>query len=266
MPRPARAALAAIALVLSLLAALAVPAGAAAEEYVALGDSYSSGTGTRRYVDKPCRRSSAAYPMLVAAGRPGTTLRFVACSGAVVADVERDQLAALTPATALVTLTIGGNDAGFAKVIARCALPSWVAKCAKPVKKARTFITRTLPRRLDGLYREIRRRAPSARVVVLGYPGLFNGIDCGPVTFFGRGEQRQLNGTAALLRDTLRERAAAHGFLFGDVMPAFRGHAVCDDAEWLNGLSRPLRESFHPNATGHAEGYAPIVRALAGWG
>nr|WP_246851729.1 SGNH/GDSL hydrolase family protein [Patulibacter sp. SYSU D01012] len=229
-----------------------------------MGDSYSSGTGTRRYVDRPCRRSTAAYPVLVAAGRPGTTLRFVACSGATIPDVERDQLGALTPATGLVTLTIGGNDAGFTRVIARCALPMWAARCAPPVDRARRFIARTLPGRLDGLLREIGRRAPAARVIVLGYPGLFNGIDCGPATFFSRDDQRRLNRTAELLRDTLRARAAAHGALFGDVMPAFRGHAVCDDVEWLNGLSHPLRESFHPNAAGHAEGYAPLVRALAG--
>lgn len=263
MPRPFRVAL--VALVLPLLAVVAPPpAAAVADEYVALGDSYSSGTGTRRYVDRSCRRSTAAFPVVVASARPGTTLRFVACSGATIPDVERDQLAALTPATGLVTLTVGGNDAGFTAVLTRCALPMWVARCAPPVVRARRFITGTLPRRLDRLYAAIRARSPGARVVVLGYPRLFNGIDCGPATFFSRDDQRRLNGTAALLRDTLRERAQAHGFLFGDVMPAFRSHAVCDDVEWLNGLSHPLRESFHPNAAGHAEGYAPVVRALAG--
>lgn len=260
MSRPSRVALAALALL--LLTLCATPASA--DEYVALGDSYSSGTGTRRYVETSCRRSDAAFPALVAATRPGTTLRFVACSGATATDVARDQLGALSASTALVTLTVGGNDAGFTSVLTRCALPMWVRKCAPPVAKARRFIARTLPARLDGLYDEIRRRAPAARVIVLGYPGLFNGIDCGPATFFSRDDQRRLNGTAELLRDTLRDRAAAHGFLFGDVMPAFRGHAVCDDVEWLNGLSHPLRESFHPNAVGHAEGYAPLVRALAG--
>jgi lysophospholipase L1-like esterase len=258
--------------VVALSAAAAAPAGSAsspapagAAEYVALGDSYSSGTGTGQYVDEACRRSSAAFPARVAASLPGTTLTSVACSGATIPDVERDQLASLTPATTLVTLTIGGNDAGFAKVITRCALPSWLARCSPPVERARRLIRRTLPDQLDRLYDEIRLRAPAATVVVAGYPRLLNGIDCGPATFFSRGDARLLNGTADLLRDVLRSRARAAGFRFADVVPAFDGHAVCDDPEWLNGLSAPLRESFHPNAVGHAEGYTPAILAqLAG--
>ena len=61
------------------------PAG---ESYVALGDSYSSGVGTRSYIDDgtSCQRSTLAYPSLLAAQR-GYALNFRACSGATVADV-----------------------------------------------------------------------------------------------------------------------------------------------------------------------------------
>src|SRR2546422_548278 len=45
------------------LAATAAPA--LATRYVALGDSYSSGTGTRTYYDSSCQRSVYAYPDLV---------------------------------------------------------------------------------------------------------------------------------------------------------------------------------------------------------
>ena len=70
------------------LAATATPAQAAAPSYVALGDSYSSGTGTRSYIDDgtSCQRSTYAYPSLIAAAR-GYSLNFRACSGAKVADV-----------------------------------------------------------------------------------------------------------------------------------------------------------------------------------
>jgi lysophospholipase L1-like esterase len=244
-----------------LVGAVGSTATASADEYVALGDSYSSGTGTAAYVDQACRRSDAAFPALLASARPGTALTSVACSGATIPDVERNQLDALSPATALVTLTVGGNDAGFTGVIARCALPGWVTRCSRPVTRARGFLRRELPARLDRLYAAIRLRAPAATVVVAGYPRLLNGIDCGPVTFFSRAESRLLNGTADLLRDVLRARARAAGFRFADVIPAFDGHAVCDDPEWLNGLSAPLRESFHPNAVGHAEGYLPAILA-----
>jgi lysophospholipase L1-like esterase len=263
--RPPRSRTGALAVLFGVMAAVAtgVPS-AGADEYVALGDSYSSGTGTGTYVHTACRRSDAAYPATVAAARPGTTLTAVACSGATIADVHASQLEALTPSTALVTLTVGGNDAGFSKVIVRCALPMWAARCSPPVRKAQTFIRTTLPGRLDRLYAEIRRRAPAALVVVAGYPRLSNGIDCGPATFFSRGDGRLLNATADQLDAQIAARARAAGFRFADVVPAFRGHAICDDPEWLNGLSVPLRESFHPNAAGHAKGYAPAVLAQLG--
>lgn len=253
----------ALLLLLLVACALLLPAVARADEYVALGDSYASGLGAGEEDDAACRRSALAFPAVVAARRPGTTLRSVACAGARIPDVLEGQVGALTPATALVTVTVGGNDAGFTSVLVRCALPMWVARCGPPVARARRFIRATLPGRLDALYAEVRRRAPAARVVVTGYPRLFNGIDCGPATFFSRGDQRLLNATADLLRARLRDRARAAGFAFADVVPGFVGHAVCDDPEWLNGLSSPLRESFHPNGTGHAEGYAPAVLAAA---
>jgi lysophospholipase L1-like esterase len=266
LPSRPTSALAVLLAIACLAAVRAASAAAAGASYVALGDSYSSGLGAGDYEESGCRRSAAAFPAIVAAPRTGTTATSVACAGARIGDVLDDQVQALGKDTTLVTITIGGNDAGFSSVLTRCALPMWVARCGPPVERARRVVRDTLPSRLDRLYAEIRRRAPAATVVVAGYPRLFNGDDCGPVTFFSHQDQRLLDGTSDLLRGVLRARAGAAGFRFADVTPAFRGHAVCDDVEWLNGLSHPLRESFHPNAAGHAQGYAPAVLAAAGAG
>ena len=105
----ATAALAAVcALVIS-----AAPASAAGASYVALGDSYSSGTGTRTYISDgtSCLRSVYAYPSLIASAK-GYALNFRACSGAKIADVTTSQLSALTSSTAYVSISVGGNDAG----------------------------------------------------------------------------------------------------------------------------------------------------------
>ena len=82
----------------------AAPAGAAAPSYVALGDSYSSGTGTRSYLadGTSCLRSVYAYPSLIASAK-GYALNFRACSGAKIADVTSTQLSALSSSTAYVT-------------------------------------------------------------------------------------------------------------------------------------------------------------------
>jgi len=242
---------------------LPAPAVAAAPAYVALGDSYSSGTGTRSYLSDgtSCQRSAYAYPSLVAAAR-GYSLDFRACSGAKVADVTNTQLSALNASTGYVTISVGGNDAGFADVLTECATPWWAGNCNAAIDRAQAFITHTLPGRLSTLYAAIRSRAPHAKVVVVGYPRIFMGEDCNAGTWFSPAEQTRLNQTADLLNSRTAAQASATGFSFANPTSRFVGHAVCDDVEWINGLSSPISESYHPNRPGHSSGYTPTVSPL----
>ncbi len=252
--------------VLALLSALFSPAGAAhaaAPSYVALGDSYSSGTGTRSYLNDgtSCQRSVYAYPSLLAAQK-GYALNFRACSGATIPDVTNTQLGALSSATRYVTLSVGGNDAGFADVLTECATPWWAGDCNGAIDEAQAFINGPLPGRLATLYSSVRSRATTAKVVIVGYPRIFNGEDCNAGTWFSPAEEARLNQTADLLNSKLSAAASARGFSFANPTSRFVGHAVCDDPEWINGLSNPISESYHPNRTGHASGYTPLVSPL----
>jgi lysophospholipase L1-like esterase len=252
----------AVALAVPLL--VAPPAQAAgAPPYVALGDSYSSGVGTRSYIDDgtSCHRSTYAYPSLLAAAR-GYALSFKACSGAKIPDVTNTQLSALSSATRYVTISVGGNDAGFAGVLTECAQPGWASNCDGAVNTAQSYINNTLPSKLATLYSSIQTKAPSARVVVVGYPRVFNGEDCNAGTFFSPAEETRLNQTADLLNGKLSAAAAARGFGFANPTSRFTGHAVCDSTEWLNGLSNPVSESYHPNRAGQSSGYLPLVSGL----
>jgi len=244
---------------------LGSPATAAGTGYVALGDSYSSGTGTRTYISDgtSCQRSVYAYPSLDAASL-SLSLTFRACSGATVADVTNTQLSALTSTTAYVTISVGGNDAGFASVLTTCAQPSWLSNCYGAIDKANSFITTTLPGRLTTLYSSIKAKAPNARVIVVGYPRIFNGEDCNLLTWFSPTEEARLNATADLLNSRTQTAAAAAGFQFANPTSRFVGHAVCDDVEWLNGLSNPVGESYHPNKAGHRDGYAVVTTPAFG--
>lgn len=259
-----RAVLAGLAAVLALLA-VAAPA-MAADRYVALGDSYSSGTGTRSYtLDSTCQRGIYAYPYLLAQARANTALTFVACSGATTTTLMNTQISAVTSTTALVSVSIGGNDAGFSDVITECAKPALISDCAGKVTTAQNFIRNTLPGRLNTVYSAIKSRASATvKVAVMGYPRIFNGEDCNAGTWFSPDDETRLNATADLMRDTIKARAAAYGFTFKDVIPAFVGHAVCDSTEWLNGLSNPISDSYHPNRLGHSSGYLPLARAVLG--
>ena len=238
----------------------ASPAQAVGSSYVALGDSYSSGVGTRAYLNDgtSCQRSVYAYPSLIAAAR-GYALTLRACSGATVADVTTGQLSALASSTAYVTLSVGGNDAGFASVLTECAKPGWLSNCNGAIDRAQATINGVLPSRLTTLYASIRAKAPNAKVVIVGYPRVFNGLDCNALTWFSPAEETRLNATADLLNSRLASAAGSAGFTFANPTSAFVGHAVCDSAEWINGLSSPITDSYHPNRAGHASGYTPVV-------
>lgn len=254
------AALAALTGLTGLTGLVTPTADAAGSSYVALGDSYSSGVGTGSYIDDgtSCQRSVYAYPSLISSAR-GYDLNFRACSGARVSDVTSNQLSALSGSTTYVSISVGGNDAGFADVLTECAQPGWMSDCNGAVDGAQSYINDTLPGSLSALYSDIRSRAPSATVAVVGYPRIFNGEDCNAATWFSPEEETRLNQTADLLNDTLTAAASAHGFSFANPTSSFIGHAVCGDPEWLNGLSSPITESYHPNRTGHASGYTPLV-------
>jgi lysophospholipase L1-like esterase len=255
-----------------VLAVFAVSAASAsATKYVALGDSYSSGTGTRTYYDSTCQRSIYAYPYLLHNAHPTWTFVHAACSGAKTGDILNTQAASLTSDTNWVSYTIGGNDAGFSSVITECAQPGWLSNCDGAINTAQAYITNTLPGRLDLVNNKIKSLAPSAKVVVLDYPHLFNGEDCNAGTWFSPSEETRLNQTADMLRSKLSAAATRAGanFLFRDVIPPFVGHAICDggggsSTEWINGLSNPTSESYHPKTTGHQYGYYPVLHNTTG--
>jgi lysophospholipase L1-like esterase len=240
---------------------IAVPqAQAAAPAYTALGDSYSSGLGTREYYAESggCQRSPHAYPV-IDAGRLGAALTFAACSGAKIPGILSGQLGSLSASTAYVTVSAGGNDLGWSAVIVQCAKP-WPYTCWGDIDRAEAYIRTTLPGQLDQLYSEIRQRAPNARLLAVGYPNLFNGQECNAIARISPGEQSRLNSAADLLASTTAAKAAANGFSFADARPAYTGHAVCGNPEWINGTSWPISESYHPNRNGQL-GYAAIVES-----
>lgn len=263
--RPARplTALAALSGSAALMIATGLAPASGAEtagSYVALGDSYSSGTGTKEYLEDgtSCQRSALAYPSLIAAA-DGLDLDLRACSGATTADVTSNQLSALSSSTEQVSISVGGNDAGFADVLTECAKPAWASDCDSAVDTAEGIINDTLPGRLEGLYSSIREQAPNATVVVAGYPRIFMGEDCNALTWFSPEEQTRLNATADLLNSRIQSAADGAGFSFANPTSDFTGHAVCDEPAWINGLSNPVSESYHPNQAGHRDGYTPLV-------
>ncbi|MEU9092054.1 SGNH/GDSL hydrolase family protein [Streptomyces sp. NPDC087901] len=234
-----------------------------AVDYVALGDSYSSGVGSGSYIGSSgdCKRSTLAYPSLWAAANAPASFAFTACSGARTGDVTASQLGPLTSSTDLVSISIGGNDAGFADVMTTCVLQS-EATCLSRIATARSYVDSTLPGKLNSVYDAISAKAPSAHVVVLGYPRFYKiGGSC--VVGLSDKVRTAINGASDYLNAATAKRAADHGFTFGDVAGKFTGHEICSGSAWLHSLNwLNIGESYHPFASGQSGGYLPVLNAL----
>ncbi|GIJ49145.1 lipase 1 [Virgisporangium aliadipatigenens] len=228
--------------------------------YMAIGDSFSSGVGTSAFdrSSRECLRSGYAFPRLLAERLPDLRLRHLACSGAGVADVIVRQVPQLDRRTELVTVTAGGNDVGFTPTLAQCFFGT-AAACRWAAGGSSLRARRALPPRLAQLYRGIRAAAPDATVVALGYPRLFAptgslGLRIGP-------ERRAaINGVADQLAEVQAQVAESMGIRFVDVRTAFSGHEAGSSTPWINPVRmRALSHSIHPNARGHSRGYLPLL-------
>ena len=245
-------------------AAPKVTAAAAGPLYVALGDSYASGDGAGSYLrdGTSCYRSLKGYPGLIATAG-GYALNLQACSGAKIGDVTTMQLSALDSETAFVTVTVGGNDIGFASTLTTC-LGTNTTACYTAISAAEAKIA-ALSDDLEGVFKAIKQMAPNAKIVATAYPRLFNGKDCSILTSFTSLEMSKLNAGADKLAVAIQAAAVRATIGYAEVRDPFVKHAVCDSVPWIrNAQLFSQYESFHPNASGYLYGYKPAVTTALG--
>ncbi|HEX3623481.1 MAG TPA: SGNH/GDSL hydrolase family protein [Acidimicrobiales bacterium] len=244
--------------------------------YAALGDSYAAGEGLAPFEADSgnCHRSPQAHPRLVAA-QEGSTLDFAPCTGATVDAVVRagGQLASVDPRSDLVTVTVGGNDLGFAEVIGDCVIDA--DPCSHLDAQVEASLAKLGPA-LEAAYRQIKARAPGARLLVVGYPQVV--ADPAKVAYdacsavnspipgrrVGADDAVWLRQKGAQLSDVIQGAAKAAGASYVDVAGDFAGHEACSADPWLTGVVLTnLLASFHPTAAGQAELARLVIRALA---
>jgi lysophospholipase L1-like esterase len=246
---------------------VAQPASAqTAVNYVALGDSYSSGVGAGSYTSASgsCDRSTNAYSQLWDNANHPASYVSVACSGATTSTVISSQLSALSPATTLVSITVGGNDVGFTSTLETCILDS-TSSCLSAIDTGESEIATQLPGELDSVLGDISTDAPSARVVVLDYPQFYDLSQSSSCIGLSTTDRTDLDQAAAELDSALQAAAARHGDVFADVQSDFAGHEICDSSPWLHSLNfLDIDESYHPTAAGQADAYFPAFSAAAG--
>jgi lysophospholipase L1-like esterase len=259
-------------------------ATAAAERYVALGDSAASGPLILPVdASSPgCYRSQRNYPKLAAA-QLGVPIVDVTCSGADTGDMTASQSTdfgdvppqfdALTADTTLVTLQIGGNDAGLVGLAESCVnlLPSpFGTSCADEntagggdVYGARVA---AVGPRVEAVLDGIHQRAPGARVYVVGYTTYLPPNGCYPRVQVWARDANYVQAKIDQLNQVLASAAASHGATYVDIRTPGIGHDVCKSSSvrWVEPfIPGNVAAPLHPNANGMAGMAAVVAAAIA---
>ena len=257
--------------------------------YVALGDSFTSGLGVRPVdLTAPsfCGRSAANYPHRVA-GALGMRLADRSCSGADIADLTRGQFPGLGPQfdalsrrTRLVTVGIGVNNSDlFARAFDGCteaAALVRVGALAPCSVRIGSTVGRDLRATADSMrsaLRQIKKKAPRATIVVVGYPKIFPTGAAGrqrcaaagmPLT---QGDLAFLDDLERDLNAVLRAQARAAGVRYVDAYKRSVGHDMCAKPadRWIEPLvPLGLGSRVHPNAAGQRDVARAVLATVRG--
>ncbi|WP_181037550.1 SGNH/GDSL hydrolase family protein [Arthrobacter sp. ZGTC412] len=259
---------------LAMAAGLAVAPVYAAEKtkYIALGDSFAAGQGAGPYLDG-CYRSENAYSELADEAKAIHLVTNAACSGRTTRDVMNDQLRKLNKSTELVTITAGGNNIGFGDIINYCGVAllgdTPGTACGTATAYATTQIqSGQLYSDLLSKIRSVQTAAPTAKIVVTGYPYLLDPIPAGrtdtAAVFIYQATQLSdlLNGTIAAAA-TAADKATSGDpkVQYVDVRAAFAGHGALSGDPWIN--LGTASDAFHPNARGYRAYFTALNQAGA---
>jgi len=259
-------------------------------EYIALGDSFSSGEGedddtlylpgTNDGVEK-CHTSSRSYPFWF--GEKAEDINSVvnvACSGAQMSDIvssasvyrgqgdrllrlgfdelmietwSKDAVSEFIPGRVpqqtfvdtylprIVSVGIGGNDAGLMGKLRSCAMPTtceWVDQENK--LKTAAEIMQLKPKLVE-LYRKLLHGASIQTLYAMGYSSIITTSgQCDGLTglLFDPAERVFMYETVKLLNQTIRAATIEAGVTYVDNEDSFLGHQLCSqtDTPAVNGI------------------------------
>jgi lysophospholipase L1-like esterase len=265
--------LAALVATMATLAATGRPAAASSgPALVLLGDSYSSGQGAGPYDpdtdtgSNHCHRSAHSWQRLYVPRTPFShDWTHIACSGATTGDFYNPQAgqagqpaqrSALSDHTALVLLTMGGNDVGFADVATRCIVDRQ-CRSRYVVNGDDTELDRirAMQNSITRFFSDVAAAAPNAAVYALTYPNIINTaprLFCSQDGNLPKDDRDWLKQLTRQLDNTLIRAATTAGIHIVDAFGAFAGHELCTDDPWANPLlsTSDRNEWLHPNAKG----------------
>jgi len=279
---------AAVAVCALVLLVAPAAARAATGPYVSLGDSYTSAPLVPVPTGSPigCGRSTNNYPSDVARAIAPTSFIDDSCASATTYNMTHSQSVpfggtnppqfdGLASGDSLVTVGIGGNDAGLIGVVETCAEIDLVnpfgSACKSHYESSGSdpnvaAVKATAPK-LAAVLKGIHARAPHARVLIVGYPdGLpVNGSNCWPLVPLSSGDIEYINSLERMLNSEIAREAVANGATYVDTFTSSIGHDACQapGVAWVNGIV-PTSVAFplHPNEAGEQNMANQVLAAL----
>ncbi|WP_030484748.1 SGNH/GDSL hydrolase family protein [Nocardioides aequoreus] len=233
--------------------------------YVAFGDSFTAAP----YVPvtdlaSGCLRSDRNYAQRVAEELRIPTLLDRSCTGAQTSDLlgsQRTRLgvdvapqaAVLSADTDLVTVGLGFNDERlYGRIASRCRQVADVCRLADERTMLLGIVDRvSLSLRLSLL--DIRRRAPRARVLLVGYPRMLPPRgDCIELPRMRPQDRATFREVNRELGEQMRLAARQSQVEYVDFYRYSRGHDICSDTPWVQGRTGQGRRAagMHPLPAG----------------
>jgi lysophospholipase L1-like esterase len=258
-------------------AAAFIPVSGPSWVYTAMGDSYSSGEGNPPYdvgTAGGCDRSQVAFGRQFAQAQTSigdAGIQHIACSGATINNLlpsgtgqngEQPQISQLYSGSNLVTVTIGGNDAGFASVLSSCVTTPTTCENTYNSDDANNEynLIDSLRPKLAAAYTAMQSQAPGAKIVAVTYPNIFQpGTTCAGIANMSLNDVEFLISLTYYLDNTITQAAQDAGINVLDERYAFLDHELCSSTPWIYSLPIPLPSGtkvldtsawFHPTASG----------------
>lgn len=241
-------------------------------KYVALGSSFAAGPGIATQLGT-CGRSDNNYSHIVAAAL-NLALTDVSCNGATTANIldtpqgeAAPQIDAVSSDTALVTVTIGGNDIRYTSSTFACAGKAAAEHCTANLDQPgiKEAVDR-LPVELGAMLDAVKAKAPQAKIVFVTYPRIFpaDAINCAELALSSN-DTIYLAALGQRLEEAFVSATSSRQSLIADSYVLAEGHGPCSTGErWVNGdnvANSGIR--FHPTAEGHIEMARLVLAALA---
>jgi hypothetical protein len=235
------------------------------------------------FYENTCHRHDLAYPVQIASMLKATESIFVACSGATTAnigaipgtakpqhphsplnvaggntqltDVEnfsRDRLGGQDPS--LITIGIGGNDAGFSSIAEHCIVT--ITPCSSDGNFVDTVLNRIsgpVYESLEETFTALRYDFPNSTIVAFGYPSPISASapNCNGLPLYQQDKEFLATEVLGTLNQAISEAAEASSISYVNIAPATVGHEICTAEPWFRGLSYPIVASFHPTQFAH---------------